>query len=131
MQLRHYAAIRGMSNRYNGWGAEDADLYERIKRVYGGIKRLDPLLGHYIPMEHRKDEDSQVHPQTKQSAHETNMNVLETLKQSFKYSIMDQDGYSQMQDYARLISVEEEGIGEHVVTALVDILEHKMVQVEC
>jgi hypothetical protein len=126
MQLRHYAAIRGMSNHYNGWGAEDNDLYERIKRIYGSIDRLDPMLGVYEPLPHGRNETGQVHD-TGESAHVKNMQQLEkTMAGGMK--VMATDGFQQTISHARLGQM---SLRRNIVTVQIDVLKNHAIQSPC
>ena len=131
MQLRHYAQIHGMSNKYNGWGGEDNDLYERIRRVYGSVGRLDPGVGRYLVLAHGRNDETQKHPTTGKDARSENANRLEWFRNSSKFEVMEQDGFRQLREHAKLNAVLEEGEGQHVVTALVDVLEGGGLQSEC
>eukprot|EP00290_Baffinella_frigidus_P005870 CAMPEP_0180138354 /NCGR_PEP_ID=MMETSP0986-20121125/12823_1 /TAXON_ID=697907 /ORGANISM="non described non described, Strain CCMP2293" /LENGTH=875 /DNA_ID=CAMNT_0022080121 /DNA_START=217 /DNA_END=2845 /DNA_ORIENTATION=+ len=101
LSLKDFVGINGMSNLYEGWGAEDADLYQRIVRGWGSVERLDPVYGHYLPLNHERDQDPK--------AHHANMQVLERLQASSGWDVIDHDGYNQLQKNARLLELTVEG----------------------
>ena len=120
ISLKDYVSINGMSNMYEGWGAEDADLYERIVRGWGALKRLDPQIGYYLPLGHDSNHDS--------LAHAKNLASLETLRRSSGWDVIDQDGYAQLQSFARLVQVSVES---DLVLAMVDVLKNGQRQPLC
>jgi hypothetical protein len=127
IQLAHYVLINGFSNSYNGWGAEDSDLYERINRVFGPITRLDPSIGHYEPLAHDTDEASQLTAEGA-SSHQKNLELLERQKDAKDRSIMDADGYLQMREHLRVVST---WVAGNVVTVTADVLVNRKVQPLC
>ncbi|XP_042217541.1 beta-1,4-galactosyltransferase 4-like [Homarus americanus] len=52
MQKLHFTKVNGFSNRYYGWGAEDDDMYNRIKQVGLTIVRFDPRVATYVMLSH-------------------------------------------------------------------------------
>ncbi|CAF0914004.1 unnamed protein product, partial [Didymodactylos carnosus] len=50
----HFLMVNGYSNLYWGWGAEDDDLYYRLKEVSLKIIRPPPSIGRYKMLQHTK-----------------------------------------------------------------------------
>lgn len=74
MQRAHFQKINGFSNKFYGWGAEDDDMYERIRNVGLVFIRFDPRIATYIMVPHKssryQDSDHQHHPQLQAQAGE-------------------------------------------------------------
>jgi len=56
MRREHFQQINGFSNLYWGWGAEDDDMYYRIKNNGLTVIRPPPCLGRYNMIKHKKRE---------------------------------------------------------------------------
>eukprot|EP00802_Teleaulax_amphioxeia_P001865 Tamp_01867.p1 GENE.Tamp_01867~~Tamp_01867.p1 ORF type:complete len:1322 (+),score=37.69 Tamp_01867:148-4113(+) len=127
MQLQHFALINGFSNLYNGWGAEDADLYDRVERIFGTFERLDPHIGYYVPMNHSTGAGKQI-TEDGESAHAVNLNILERQRNSVSRSFLDSDGYMQMRSHLQLVNI---SLIDNIMTVTVDVLKDGMTQVGC
>eukprot|EP00940_MAST-03C_sp_MAST-3C-sp2_P000066 g66.t1 len=51
---KDYLKINGYSNNFVGWGQEDQDMAQRIKKVLGGYDRLSPEVGKYRALDHER-----------------------------------------------------------------------------
>jgi len=127
MQVKHFALINGFSNLYHGWGAEDADLYERVGKIFGNFQRLDPKIGYYMPMKHETRAQSQM-TNSGQNSHDLNLKTLHKMKVSKSRAVINIDGYMQMRSHAQVINISE---AMNVVTVTADILLQGAKQAEC
>ncbi len=60
-----FAAARGFSNAFFGWGGEDDDFYQRVLSVFGGVDREDdPVAGRYWSLPHSKQVQEKSHWET-------------------------------------------------------------------
>lgn len=84
------------------------------------MERLDPVYGHYLPLNHERDQDPK--------AHHANMQVLERLQASSGWDVIDHDGYNQLQKNARLLELTVEG---DLVVAGVEVLKSGQKQNSC
>ena len=55
-----FKAINGYSNRFFGWGAEDDDLYNRVRAKRYHVSRPDKTIARYKMLSHTKDKWSPV-----------------------------------------------------------------------
>jgi len=127
MQMEHFALINGFSNLYNGWGAEDSDLYDRVEKVFGSFQRLDPAIGFYIPLKHEVGIGHQV-TELGEDSHPLNLEILEKQRNSNSRFFMDLDGYLQLRSSVSILNISVSG---NVVTATVDVLKDGSRQNEC
>ena len=113
MQLGHFAAINGFSNKYYGWGGEDADLYYRVTRVFGAFDRLDPTIGLYEAAMHDKND------KTQNGSHSGNVKYLMQFRQSKGRLFVHSDGYHNHAEHASVINATAVG---NLVTVNVEVL---------
>ncbi|XP_071749428.1 beta-1,4-N-acetylgalactosaminyltransferase bre-4 [Lepeophtheirus salmonis] len=55
MSVRHFKEVNGFSNSYWGWGAEDDDMFNRIRHKKLFISRYPSNVGRYKMLKHAKD----------------------------------------------------------------------------
>ncbi len=116
MQLRHFAAINGFSNKYYGWGGEDADLYYRVIRIWGTFDRLDPSVGRYQAAMHGKDDNK-----TQHGSHAYNLRFLARLRQSKGRGVLHADGYHSLKDYVADVNMTLDG--RRLVRVVAEVLQ--------
>ncbi|CAF1487011.1 unnamed protein product, partial [Didymodactylos carnosus] len=56
LKTDHFLMVNGYSNLYWGWGAEDDDMYYRLKAVSLKITRPPSFIGRYRMLQHTKRE---------------------------------------------------------------------------
>ena len=122
MQLKHFVLMNGMSNAYHGWGAEDADLYNRIFRVFGSVRRLDQRIGHYFARPHARDRPGQ------ETATKTNLHTLKMQVDSKSRSFMDTNGFMQLLSQVSIVNISE---SHNLVRITVEILKNGERQAQC
>lgn len=60
MQRVHFQKVNGFSNNYYGWGAEDDDMYNRIRDVGLSFIRFDPRIATYVMLPHHSSRPEQM-----------------------------------------------------------------------
>ena len=122
MQVKHFVLLNGMSNAYNGWGAEDADLYNRILKVFGSVPHLDQSVGHYLSMPHERSRPGQ------EMAHRTNLQTLKMQVDSTSRLFMDANGFMQLRSHVSVVNTSE---SYNVVRITVEVLKNGERQTQC
>jgi len=57
-----FIRLNGYSNKFNGWGGEDDDMFRRLHLAEMDIQRPDVRMGRYRMIRHVKDEKNQPNP---------------------------------------------------------------------
>lgn len=60
MQRVHFQRVNGFSNKFYGWGAEDDNMYKRIRDVGLSFIRFDPRIATYIMLLHQSSRAEQM-----------------------------------------------------------------------
>jgi len=86
MRREHFLLVNGYSTSYWGWGGEDDDMYERIKRKGLRIERPHRSIARYVMLKH---EHQQLNPSRMQILRNAHVRIDSDGVNSVKYNLLN------------------------------------------